>query len=908
MANEKFKVKFGLAVGDTAATIDAASGDIATNGDLDVKGANITNSTGGLTIATSSNGNLTLDPDGTGKVIIAGDLQVDGTTTTINSTTLDVDDINITLAKGAANAAAANGGGITLEGPTTAATMTYASADDSWNFNKKTAAPELQIDNININGNTISSTDTNGDILITPNGTGDVDLVADTVQVGDANATATITTNGTGNLVLNTNAGTNSGAITITQGAGGNIAIVPDGTGQITSTKRLSVDGGTSLDKTVAIGGVDVDSNGEYKTFMGGTGLTSPALYISNDTATRSGQVLVRDYGQNRLSGTASSNTVAQIILEGKRGLPSSSGSSFVPTITFPYATIGFGGYNGERFTSEGAGGASPNNLLSFATETWASESVSFTGYISTTTLTVTAVTSGTITPGILLSATGILEGTQITAYGTGTGGTGTYTVSRSQTLFSAGTPGSFTGVVTSAAGSRMAFQAQPQGLRLDPNSRVVYFTNSWIAPSTTTVSGVTIPQSTQLLTSFGNNSLSTDITYTNTAGTQRYRSLGGGATNFINSSFSIIGVPGTDGATVTGYIDNNSTPGTYSGVAGTTLTVTAVSSGTLSIGQQVYGTGVGQLTTITALGTGTGGTGTYTVSISQATPSTTIVTGPDDYSTRGSNSVSLIGSRRSGVGGRRNKLFDEDILGNVNFFGTHTDNSTSVATAHRGARILGVADENFSPTNGGTRVDFEIIKTGGTTNVIALSLSPTATTFKTDALTLQNSSGTALTSAAVNYTRTYGEFAYTNAAGFDIPAQNTIYAMPLDTTLNASGTSISNTSRINIAVSGWYKIIISLQATSTTNGVNSFQFWLRKNGNDVANSKTEVDFLKDQKSVIAMDWLVNSNGSDYWEIVYVGTTANYADIDFPTIAATTTPYVSPVAPALIVNVIPIGM
>lgn len=35
---------------------------------------------------------------------------------------------------------------------------------------------ELQVDNINVNGNTISSTDTNGDIVLSPNGTGSIDV------------------------------------------------------------------------------------------------------------------------------------------------------------------------------------------------------------------------------------------------------------------------------------------------------------------------------------------------------------------------------------------------------------------------------------------------------------------------------------------------------------------------------------------------------------------------------------------------------------------------------------------------------------------------------------------------------------------------------------------------------------
>lgn len=56
--------------------------------------------------------------------------------------------------------------------------------------------------------------------------------------------------------------------------------------------------------------------------------------------------------------------------------------------------------------------------------------------------------------------------------------------------------------------------------------------------------------------------------------------------------------------------------------IAGTTLTVSAVASGTLAVGSTLS---VAAGTTITALGTGTGGIGTYTVSISQTVASTTI-------------------------------------------------------------------------------------------------------------------------------------------------------------------------------------------------------------------------------------------------------------------------------------------
>jgi hypothetical protein len=60
-----------------------------------------------------------------------------------------------------------------------------------------------------------------------------------------------------------------------------------------------------------------------------------------------------------------------------------------------------------------------------------------FTGSISGTTLTVTAVASGNIGIGSVISGTGVTVGTSITAVITGTGGVGTYTVSASQTVAS---------------------------------------------------------------------------------------------------------------------------------------------------------------------------------------------------------------------------------------------------------------------------------------------------------------------------------------------------------------------------------------------------------------------------------------------------------------------------------------
>jgi Flp pilus assembly protein TadG len=68
-------------------------------------------------------------------------------------------------------------------------------------------------------------------------------------------------------------------------------------------------------------------------------------------------------------------------------------------------------------------------------------------------------------------------------------------------------------------------------------------------------------------------------------------------------------------------FLSSTYTPATVAVVTGsipkssTTLTVSAVTSGALSLGDALTGTNLYSPTTITALGTGTGGTGTYTVS-----------------------------------------------------------------------------------------------------------------------------------------------------------------------------------------------------------------------------------------------------------------------------------------------------
>ena len=116
---------------------------------------------------------------------------------------------------------AMSGDTLTITGPSLASFITATSTDTL--TNKTLTSPVIaQIVSVS-----------NGDIEIAPDGTGDVNLTADTVRLGDSNANATITTNGTGDLILNTNAGTSSGSITIEDAANGEIFVTPNGEGYV---------------------------------------------------------------------------------------------------------------------------------------------------------------------------------------------------------------------------------------------------------------------------------------------------------------------------------------------------------------------------------------------------------------------------------------------------------------------------------------------------------------------------------------------------------------------------------------------------------------------------------------------------------------------------------------------------
>ena len=221
-------------------------------------------------------------------LVVTGDLTVNGNTTTINSTTLTVDDLNIVVASGAANAAAANGAGITVDGAN--ATLTYDSTNTSWDssedFNLASGKAFYINDASVLNSTTLggavvnSSLQTLGTIstgiwqgsVISPTygGTG-VNNGTKTITLG-----GNLTTSGAFNTTL-----TVTGATSVTLPTSGTLAVTQGGLNQFASTTSAQLAG--VLSDETGSGSVVFNNN---PNFTNSVTTTSTTFNVFNTNAT----------------------------------------------------------------------------------------------------------------------------------------------------------------------------------------------------------------------------------------------------------------------------------------------------------------------------------------------------------------------------------------------------------------------------------------------------------------------------------------------------------------------------------------------------------------------------------------------------------------------------------------------
>ena len=244
-----------------------------------------------------------------------------------------------------------------------------------------------------------------------------------------------------------------------------------------------------------------------------------------------------------------------------------------------------------------------------------------FTGSIAGTTLTVSAISAGTLAIGQVISdfSGSLIAGTQITGLGTGTGGVGTYVVSNNQTVLSeamsAAPPVNSFNIPRARIGSivyaaqyvsavtSLGSWAQVASLLIGSNNTPDAVVAGNIAGTTFTCTAVTsgaLVVGDFLTDQDGRIAVGTVITALGSGS-------GGAGTYTVNQSQTVAG------ATFTG---NGS---------GTNLTTTSVT-GLIGIGDVISGTGVTSGTTIVSQTSGTtGGAGVYVTSLATTSSSASL-------------------------------------------------------------------------------------------------------------------------------------------------------------------------------------------------------------------------------------------------------------------------------------------
>jgi len=196
-------------------------------------------------------------------VVIKGNLQVDGTTTTVNSTTVTIDDLNIVLADGVSAAASADGGGINLG--TTGITWTYLHSATSWsstqNINVATGKT-YKINSVDVlTATSLGSTVTGSSLTsVGTIGTG----VWNGTTIGVAYGGTGLTTYTTGQILYASASSTLAG-LTASSTAGAVVAST--GAGAAPEYKTISVTNGsvTSGSGTLTLAIQDAAANGSTK-------------------------------------------------------------------------------------------------------------------------------------------------------------------------------------------------------------------------------------------------------------------------------------------------------------------------------------------------------------------------------------------------------------------------------------------------------------------------------------------------------------------------------------------------------------------------------------------------------------------------------------------------------------------
>jgi hypothetical protein len=133
-------------------------------------------------------------------------------------------------------------------------------------------------------------------------------------------------------------------------------------------------------------------------------------------------------------------------------------------------------------------------------------------------------------------------------------------------------------------------------------------------------------------------------------------------------------------------------------------------------------------------------------------------------------------------------------------------------------------------------------------------------------------------------------------------PTGNTGLSMKFNTTDSANGVYISNSNtHVNFMYGGLYNVQFSAQLAKTDTGTDYIDIWLRKNGNDIPETSTQIRSTgNNDKIVAAWNFFVSVNDNDYIELVWASADTKMKILADP---LQTSPYVRPAIPSVILTV-----
>jgi hypothetical protein len=218
-------------------------------------------------------------------------------------------------------------------------------------------------------------------------------------------------------------------------------------------------------------------------------------LFNSNYTVVNNPSVTGETYvGTTSVSATSGASTLyfsSSVLATGASssgsvtvtGFISNGGASISGTVLT--VTSGSGLQTGMTVTG---------GTISAGTTISAVNTAAFTGYTSGTTLTITSLTSSAIALGLIVTGSNMTAGTYISAFGSGSGGTGTYTLSQNQTVASgsSGTPVSLTGTSYAVNNSQLVSSTTLTGTGLTATLTYANATTQFAQGDIITVSGMT--------------------------------------------------------------------------------------------------------------------------------------------------------------------------------------------------------------------------------------------------------------------------------------------------------------------------------------------------------------------------------------------------------------------------------